>query len=142
MKMLQNGILAVIGACGGLGVAAGLFAFISVLGMIPRLAGRLGLARYIYQMETVIALGGITGCVLSIFQIQVPLGMPGVILFGFFSGVFVGALIMALAETLKVLPILCQRANLLMGFPVLVVVLALGKALGSLYQLYFLGNSG
>lgn len=119
-------------------MAGGVFAFISVLGIIPRLADRLGVASHIYQMETVIALGGITGCVISIFQIHFPAGFIGMAFIGLFAGIFVGSLSMALAETLQVIPVLCQRTNLKLGFPVLIAALAFGKAAGSLYQLYFL----
>lgn len=119
-------------------MAGGVFAFISVLGIIPRLADRLGLASYIYQMETVIALGGITGSVVSIFQVHFPGGWAGMAVIGLFSGIFVGSLSMAIAETLQVIPVLCQRTSLKAGFPVLIAALAFGKAAGSLYQLYFL----
>lgn len=138
MEYIQNILLIIIGLAGGIGVAGGVFAFISVLGIIPRLADRLGLASHIYQMETVIALGGITGCVISIFQIHFPGGFIGIALIGLFSGIFVGSLSMALAETLQVIPVLCQRTSLKVGFPVLIAALAFGKAAGSLYQLYFL----
>ena len=119
-------------------MAGGVFAFISVLGIIPRLADRLGLASHIYQMETVIALGGVTGSVISIFQVHFPGGWIGMIVIGFFAGIFVGSLSMAIAETLQVIPVLCKRTSLKVGFPVLIAALAFGKAAGSLYQLYFL----
>ena len=137
MKIIQNILLSVIGFGGGLAVAAGVFAFISVLGIIPRMADRLGLASHIYQMETVIAIGGIVGSFMTVFQVHLGIGIIGLTIFGFFAGVFVGSLAMALAETLKVVPVLCQRTNLHMGIPVLILFLGLGKALGSLYQLYF-----
>lgn len=138
MKLVQDTIFAVVGFSGGLAVAGGVFAFISILGIIPRMADRMGLASHIYQMETVIALGGAFGAVLTVFQLPLAIGRTGLALFGILAGIFVGALAMALAETLKVLPILCQRTNLRMGLPVLIIMLGLGKALGSLYQLYFL----
>lgn len=137
MKIVQDIILAILGFSGGLAVAGGVFAFISILGIVPRMADRMGLASHIYQMESVIAAGGVFGAILTVFQIQLMIGQLGLILFGGLAGIFIGALSMALAETLKVFPILCQRANLRMGLPVLVIALGLGKALGSLYQLYF-----
>lgn len=137
MEIIQYAALGIIGFAGGIAVAGGVFAFISILGIIPRMCDRLGLASHVYQMETVIALGGIAGCVVSIFQVHLGVGGIGLVIFGLFSGVFVGALAMALAETLKVIPILCQRTNLRLGLPALIAALAAGKALGSLYQLYF-----
>ncbi len=137
MEWLQNIVLAVIGFSGGFSVAAGVFAFISILGIIPRMADRLGLASHVYQIETVVAIGGIAGCVVSVFNIPIRIGTFGMALLGLFSGAFIGALAMALAETLKVIPVLCQRTNLRIGVPVIITALAVGKALGSLYQLCF-----
>jgi len=137
MEILQNIALSVIGFAGGFAVAGGVFAFISVLGIIPRMAERLGLADHVYQMETIVAVGAITGCILTVFRVHLGIGIIGLTLFGFFAGCFVGSLVMAIAETLKVFPVLCQRTNLQMGIPVLTVSLGLGKALGSLYQLCF-----
>jgi hypothetical protein len=137
MQIIQNIVLTVIGFSGGVAVAGGVFAFISILGIIPRMADRLGLASHIYQMETVIAIGGIVGSFMSVFQVHIGMGMVGLAIYGLFAGVFVGSLAMALAETLKVIPVLCQRTNLRLGIPVLIASLGLGKALGSLYQLCF-----
>lgn len=137
MEIIQNIIMAVMGFAGGLAVAGGVFAFISILGIIPRMADRMGLASHIYQIETIIAIGGLSGCILSIYQVHIGVGSFGMLLIGTFSGIFVGTLAMALAETLKVIPVLCQRANVRLGLPVIITALAVGKALGSLYQLYF-----
>lgn len=137
MTIIQNILLAVIGFAGGFAVAGGVFAFISILGIVPRMSDCLGLASHIYQMETIIAIGGITGCVMTVYQVHLGIGTVGLALFGLFAGIFVGALAMALAETLKVIPVLCQRTNLRLGISVVITCLALGKALGSLYQLYF-----
>lgn len=137
MEIVQNIVLAVIGFSGGIAVAGGVFAFISVLGIIPRLADRLGLASHIYQMETMIAIGGISGSILSVFQVDIRIGIIGLVIFGVFAGIFVGSLAMALTETLRVIPVLCQRLDIRTGIPVLIAALAVGKALGSLYQLYF-----
>lgn len=134
LKMI---LLAVIGFAGGLGVAGGVFAFISILEMIPRITDRLGLASRTYQMETVIFLGGMFGCLITVYDIPVRLGSIGLAAFGLFAGIFIGCLAMALAETLKVIPVLVQRTNLTVGLPALMTAMALGKSLGSFYQLYF-----
>lgn len=137
VTILQNILLAFIGLSGGIAVAGGVFAFISILGILPRLAGKLRLASYIYHLETIIALGGIAGNIFTVFKVPVPLGIPGLLVFGLFAGIFVGCLAMALAETLKVIPVLCQRTNLRVGLPYLILAMSLGKGLGSLMQLFF-----
>ena len=57
-------------------------------------------------------------------------------LVGMAYGVFVGCLIMSLAETLDAFPVLCRRLKLSEGMGLLVLSLALGKSLGSIF--YFL----
>lgn len=114
-----------------------LFQFLEYCQDLP---GRMGLAKYLYSLENMIAYGGIAGTIVSVFQLPLPIGYIGGMVIGFFSGIFTGALIMALAETLKVIPILCHRLKLVHGLPILIFSLALGKALGSFYQLIFTGK--
>ena len=84
-----------------------------------------------------IALGGLLGAVLTVYQVHFPVGWAGMTIFGLFSGVFVGCLAMALAESLKVIPVLCQRLNMKTGLPIVITALALGKMAGSFVQLMF-----
>ena len=55
---------------------------------------------------------------------------------GLSCGIFVGCLVMSLAETLKALPVLSRRLRLAVGLPYLLLAIAAGKCAGSLY--YFL----
>ena len=119
-------------------MAGGVFAFISILQMLPRLACCMKDASYSYKLETCIFLGGTLGCILTVFSFGLSLGSIGLAMFGLFAGVFVGCLSMALAETLKVFPILIQRTKLSVGLPWLVTAMALGKAAGCLYQMFFM----
>lgn len=140
MEVFQNVVLAVIGFAGGVSVAAGTFALITALGIVPRLTGGLGIGCDIYKMETAIALGGTVGSLITVYKFNVHIGIVGMIIAGVFAGIFVGALAMSLAENLKVIPILLKRTNLQTGLPVIVVMLALGKGLGTLYQLFVCGS--
>ena len=54
-----------------------------------------------------------------------------ILLFAF--GMFIGALIIALAEVLDVLPILNRRIKIRKGITLIVFALALGKLVGSLF---------
>ena len=86
--------------------------------------------------ETVIILGGTFGNALDLFEFSVPfVGKTALALFGGASGVYVGSLVMSLAETLKVLPIMNRRIRLAVGFQYVILGIALGKLAGSL--LYF-----
>ena len=132
MEIIQEVALAIIGFAGGVSVAAGTFALITALGIVPRLAARMGVAGYVYKLESVIVLGGTIGSLLS-----VRIGDVGLVIFGIFAGIFVGCLSMALAEAVKVFPVLCQRINLSYGIYLLIFMMAAGKFLGTLYQMYF-----
>ena len=137
MDILQETALAIIGFAGGVSVAAGTFALITALGIIPRLASRMGVAEHVYKLESAIVLGGTIGSLLSVYHFPMRIGDVGIIIFGLFAGIFVGCLSMALAEAIRVFPILCQRINLNYGIYLLIFMMAAGKALGTLYQMYF-----
>lgn len=140
MDILQETALAIIGFAGGVSVAAGTFALITALGIIPRLASRMGVAEHVYKLESAIVLGGTIGSLLSVYHFPMRIGDVGIIIFGLFAGIFVGCLSMALAEAIRVFPILCQRINLNYGIYLLIFMMAAGKALGMLYQMYFEWN--
>ena len=58
--------------------------------------------------------------------------------FGLAAGIFVGSLVMSLAETLKALPVLGRRLGLAAkGLPFVILSIAAGKLAGSLF--YFFG---
>lgn len=143
MILIKNLLLVVAGVAGAGFVAAGTFAFITMLGIVPRLAGRTGTAKYILLYENLIILGGGIGNFFSIREITFSMGnaLFGsrllVLLFGVFSGVFVGCLAMALAEVLQVIPVFARRIKLRTGMPIIVISIALGKLLGSFYQMFF-----
>ena len=140
MDILQETALAIIGFAGGVSVAAGTFALITALGIIPRLASRMGVAEHVYKLESAIVLGGTIGSLLSVYHFPMRIGDVGIIIFGVFAGIFVGCLSMALAEAIRVFPISCQRINLNYGIYLLIFMMAAGKALGTLYQMYFEWN--
>ena len=70
----KQALLGLIGFAGGISVAGGVFAFISILEMLPRLASKLHMANRVYHLENCIFWGGLTGAVLTVFEISVPFG--------------------------------------------------------------------
>ncbi|MBR1742631.1 MAG: stage V sporulation protein AB [Lachnospiraceae bacterium] len=134
---LEQCVCMILGFSSGLAVAGGVFAFISILGVLPRLCSRFRLADHVHQVETCVALGGMFGAVTTVFPFSLPFGQAGLGIFGIFSGIFVGALAMALAETLRVIPILSQRLKLKSGLPYVILCMALGKTAGCLMQFFF-----
>ncbi len=161
--LLKRLFLVFFGLSAGGVIAAGVFAFLAIIGVFPRLIGKTGTKSHILLYETVIILGGSAGNAADIFGYRryaggngssgfsaLPVlhggllhgGMASAVLtvFGLAVGVFVGCLIMSLAETLKTLPVISRRIRLTVGLQWLVLGIALGKCLGAL--LYFSRGMG
>ena len=142
--------LAIFGVCFGLMVAGGVFTVLFIVGLIPRFAGKTDTARYELLYEEFIIAGSATGCILSVFQFPFLFGelvkqLPQpvnqmisfliLIIFGIFSGMFVGCLALAMAEMLDSVSIFARRIGFRHGLGIVVLSVAFGKLLGSV--LYF-----
>lgn len=133
-------ILWLMGIASGLVTSAGVFALITVIGIIPRMAGRSRTASHIRFYEWAVILGGVLGNLQYLLGTRLYLGYPGLILFGLGTGIFVSCLVMSLAETLDVFPIMIRRTRLKIGLPCLILAFALGKSVGS-FLFFFYGWS-
>lgn len=134
---IRHLLLGVVGVASGGAVAAGTFAFLVMLGVIPRMIGKSKTAPDILLYENAIILGGIIGNIYSVFlDLNLPLGHPLLVLYGISAGIFVGCNAMALAEVLKAFPILFRRMKLKEGLAVSIFSMAIGKTLGSIW--YFI----
>ncbi len=125
-----------IGISAGGAASSGVFALITVIGILPRWAGRTRTARHVRLYEWSIIFGGTLGNLFFLLQPQLAGGIIAEVAAGLFTGIFVGGLIMSLAEILDVFPILFRRLHIRMGIPWMVLSIGLGKVLGSC--LYFL----
>ncbi|WAJ26027.1 stage V sporulation protein AB [Lacrimispora xylanolytica] len=104
-----------------------------MIGIFPRIISATKTSNHIILFETCIILGGITGNVLDLYKF--PIGYGGNLVLGIYGlsvGVFIGCLVMSLAETLKALPIFCRRINLGVGLQYIILSIGIGKLLGSL----------
>lgn len=140
--LLRQLLMAFIGLCAGGVIAAGVFAFLAIIGVFPRLIGKTKTSRHIMLYETVIILGGIVGNVVDLYEF--PILMGGNVLLGIFGlsvGVFVGCLVMSLAETLKALPVMNRRIHLAVGIQYVILAIGVGKLFGSLFY-FSRGMSG
>lgn len=134
--LLKWTALAAFGLCAGGVVAAGIFAFLAIIGVFPRLIGKTGTKKHTMLYETLIILGGSLGNVMDLLEFPVPFGGTWALaVFGTCSGIFVGCLVMSLAETLKTLPVINRRIHLSVGIQYVILAIGMGKMLGSL--LYF-----
>ena len=112
MTLLKTWFLAFAGFTSGGVIAAGIFAFLAMI--IP--VGRIPLA------------GETAGQLLMTAA-------------GLGSGVFVGCLVMSLAETVKAVPVLNRRLHLSVGIQYMILAIALGKMAGALVQFCLFSQS-
>lgn len=122
------------GFMAGSAMAAGTFAFIIIIGVVPRMVGKLKRAGDTMYFENAITAGCTAGGILSLYEgIRLPFGRPLLILFGISAGMFVGGVAVVLAEILNVFPILFRRFHVKRGMFWVMTALALGKFFGSLF---------
>ena len=97
--------LCFIGLSSGGVIAAGIFAFLAIIGVFPRLIGVTHTRCHVILYETLLILGGTAGNLMDLFHLPLAgAGTAFLALWGLALGVFVGCLVMSLAETLKALP--------------------------------------
>lgn len=143
---LKSLFLILVGVSSGIGVAAGTFAFLLVIRVIPRMVQKAKLEHKIIFIENTVFRGIMFGTILSLFSwkrkwIFTILGRSILTIFGLSSGVFVGCLSVALAEILDTFPIFFRRLSIKESFgPIMILSMALGKMVGSLF--FFLAGYG
>ena len=133
--IVEIALSVLLGFGSGAVISGAVFAFISVIGVVPRLAQKTGTKNYIRLYEEAIIFGGLFGCIQGFFYFPIPLPGIIVVLLGFCTGIFYGCLAVSLAEILHVIPILTRRTKLGKGMFFFILAIALGKLLGSI--LYF-----
>ncbi|QED48497.1 stage V sporulation protein AB [Cytobacillus dafuensis] len=141
MTTINIVLVTFIGLAGGLAVGSGFVAFLSVLGIIPRLMQLTKTMKMIRFYEWAVIMGAVLGgmCTLwnPIFVFTPSLLIP----IGLAAGVFVGMLAAALTEVLNVLPILAKRIGIDGQIVILLMAIVFGKIFGSLYQwMYFVNK--
>ena len=164
--LIRQIFMAVLGLSFGLIVSGGVFTVLLSVGLIPRFAGKMHIAKKIFILEEMVVLGAIAGDFLSVYSDNANIGawvlshnvfgVSGtemvwsiignviVIIYGFFSGIFVGSLALAIAEMLNTIPIFSRRVGFRHGLGIAILAVAFGKLLGSLIyftqQVYLYGG--
>lgn len=123
----------ILGLSAGFVVSGGVVAFISIIGLIPLMSHRMGIKHYALWYENAIILGAVAGSILSMWEPEIRIWPIVIVILLFGFGIFVGGLIIALAEVLDVLPIINRRIHIRKGVSLFTISLALGKLIGSLY---------
>ncbi len=133
-------LVCIAGFSAGCLVASGIFAFITMIGIIPRLTVKTKTGDSSLWYERGVIWGGTLGNVVYLFDLGINLDPIGgtfcAVAFGMGAGIFVGCLAVALAEVIKSFPIFTTRINLRWGMPIVALMLAIGKMLGSMYGLF------
>ena len=143
---LKSLFLIIIGLSAGLGIAAGTFAFLFVIRVIPRMVQKAKIEHKIIYIENIVFRGIMFGTIMSLFSwkkkwLFTLLGRSILTIAGLSAGIFVGCFAVALAEILDTFPIFFRRLHLKDDFgAVLIFVMAFGKMIGSLF--FFLAGYG
>lgn len=155
---MRQVLLAVIGGASGFAVSAGVFALITALSLIPRMADKTRTGQSVKSYETCVLTGGLFGVILfflnmndynlsfcrlledtlhmnsflsELLFVQLPIAFCGI-----FIGIFGGTLSVSIAENLDVIAVFGRRAKLHHGIAYIILSFALGKALGSFLFFY------
>lgn len=131
MTILKYIILIILGIGSGAVISGAVFAFISIIGIVPRLAEKTKTNKYIIFYENAIIAGGIFGVFSIVFNYYIPIGVIPAMFYGLFTGIFYGCLAVSLAEVLDVIPTLTRRTLLNRGIKYFIIAIALGKAVGA-----------
>ncbi|WP_027964513.1 stage V sporulation protein AB [Halalkalibacillus halophilus] len=124
----------IVGLAAGLAVGSGFVAFLTVLGIIPRLMQLSKTKSYLRFYEWAIILGAWAGVFFSFNDFLIPTPYLIEIYIGLLHGIFVGMLAAALTEVLNVFPILTRRLRMEKYLYAFVLAIVLGKISGSLFQ--------
>lgn len=141
---LKSLFLIITGLCAGVGIAAGTFAFLLVIRVIPRVVQKAKLEHKIVYIENVVYRGIVFGTIVSLYSWKQKwmlelFGNAILLVFGVSAGVFVGCLSVALAEILDTFPIFFRRIRMKEEkLRPLLFAMALGKMAGSLF-FFFMG---
>lgn len=132
METLKYILLIILGFGAGTVISGAVFAFIAIIGVVPRLAQKTKTQKYIRCYENAIIVGGILGT--TALTINYSLSAPAVVIvfLCFLIGVFYGCLAVSLAEVLDVLPVLTRRGGLKRGLKYFITAIALGKLTGAI----------
>ena len=148
MKLLKMIVLGFSGMSFGFLASAGVFTVLVAVGLVPRFAGKTHTAGYILLYEEFVIWGTICGMLFSIFEsvhqnskhLLTRIAFPTEIIFGFFTGCFVGCLALSIAEMLDSVPIFSRRIRMQWGIGVGILFVALGKMVGAM--LYYICGIG
>jgi len=145
MEILKICGMVLFGLASGGVIATAVVAFVTAIGVVPRLAQKTRTEEHIRLFEEALLFGGVLGSVLSLssFSINAPLvlGNLALVAWGLAAGIFYGSLAMSLTEVLDVIPIMTRRVRMKYGLRAIVLSIAGGKMAGSFIYFLFMNMS-
>lgn len=147
-------LLVLLGGGYGLLAAAGVFTVFVAVGLVPRFAGKTHTAGKVFLYEEMVVFGTLIGGALTVFPEYFQVGIyirdtlpqwNGIwdilgacfqVIYGLFSGMFIGCLALAIAEMLDSIPILARRVSFRHGIGLAILGVAAGKLCGSLFYFW------
>ncbi|MCI5649214.1 MAG: stage V sporulation protein AB [Fusicatenibacter sp.] len=136
MHILPWILLVLIGLSLGFVVASGVVSLVIGLGIVNRYAGITKTASHLRWYEFCCMAGAFFGNLFCMLDRPLPLGTVGLAFFGLFAGIYLGSWIIALGEVVNIFSILVRRIGLTRGLPLIILCMAAGKILGSLFYFY------
>ena len=134
--MLQQIFLSIVGFCSGIIIAGGVVGLLIGLSIVPRYAGITHTGKHILLYEDITLLGIVCGNLFFLYGWHIPGGTFTLLLYGLFSGIFLGGWIMALAEMADIFPIFARRSRFQRGLSFTILCIAAGKTVGALFYYY------
>ena len=96
--LIRYAMLAIACFASGVAISGGYFAFISMIGIFPKLLEKVKGARHYLLIECLLAYGAALANLIYVFKISVPVTWVGYTIICLFGGIFVGCLAGALTE--------------------------------------------
>lgn len=90
--LIRYAMLAIACFASGVAISGGYFAFISMIGIFPKLLEKVKGARHYLFIECLLAYGAALANLIYIFKISVPVTWVGYTIICLFGGIFVGCL--------------------------------------------------
>lgn len=128
-----SALMAIVGLGGGIIVGGAIAAFISLLGIIPRLIQISRTHQYKILYQNAFISGATIFTIVYFFDFSIELSNVLVCIIGMIFGVFIGLFSSALAEVLNVIPVMSKKLKIKDDLKLIVYALLLGRVAGSLY---------
>ena len=117
-------------------ISGGIFSFIAMIGVVPRLAQKTRTTQFIKFYEEVIVFSGLWGASTIMFTYNFTLHPIFIVVFFLCSGMFIGAMAVSITEVLDVIPIVARRTKTADALKYFMFAIGLGKGIGTIF--YFL----